>query len=67
MAIDFDYLCRITAHLSGIPVRVYEGERLASFHSPVALAKDPMVLYREPIWRITGTTSALRTRMHTDM
>ena len=53
MAIDFDYLCRITAHLSGIPVRVYEGERLVSFHSPVALPRDPMVLYREPIWRIS--------------
>ena len=53
MAIDFDYLCRITAHLSGIPVRVYEGDNLVSFHSPVALPRDPMVLYREPIWRIT--------------
>lgn len=53
MAIYFDYLCRITAHLSGIPVRVYKGERLVSFHSPVALPRDPMVLYREPIWRIT--------------
>ena len=53
MAIDFDYLCRITAHLSGIPVRVYEGDNLASFHSPVALPRDPMVLYREPIWRIS--------------
>ncbi len=53
MAIDFDYLCRITAHLSGIPVRVYKGERLVSFHSPVALPRDPMVLYREPIWRIS--------------
>ena len=26
MRIDFDYLCRITANLSGIPVRVYRGE-----------------------------------------
>ena len=53
MAIDFDYLCRITAHLSGIPVRVYEGDGLVSFHSPVALPGDPMALCREPIWRIT--------------
>ena len=53
MRIDFDYLCRITADLSGIPVRVYKGEELLSFHSPVTLARDPMLLYKEQIWRIS--------------
>ena len=53
MRIDFDYLCRITANLSGIPVRVYKGEDLLSFHSPVTLIRDPMLLCREQLWRIS--------------
>ena len=53
MRIDYDYLCRITANLSGIPVRVYRGENLLSFHSPVTLICDPMLLYREQLWRIS--------------
>ena len=52
MRTDFDYLCRITANLSGIPVRVYKGEELLSFHSPVTLARDPMLLYKEQLWRV---------------
>ena len=52
MRIDYDYLCRITANLSGIPVRVYKGEELLSFHSPVTLIRDPMLLCREQLWQI---------------
>ena len=52
MRIDFDYLCRITANLSGIPVRVYKGEELLSFHSPVTLIRDPMLLCKEQLWDI---------------
>lgn len=55
MRIDYDYLCRITANLSGIPVRVYRGGEQVSFHSPVALIRDPMVLYREELWDIQET------------
>ena len=50
MRTDFDYLCRITANLSGIPVRVYQGEEQLSFHSPVTLIRDPMLLCREQLW-----------------
>jgi AraC-like DNA-binding protein len=52
MRIDFDYLCRVTANLSGIPVRVYKGEKLLSFHSPVALVRDPMLLCKKQLWSI---------------
>ena len=52
MNIDFDYLCRITASLSGIPVRVYKGDQLLSYHSPVALIRDPMLLCKEQLWSI---------------
>ena len=50
MRTDFDYLCRITANLSGIPARVYKGEELLSFHSPVTLIRDPMLLCRKQLW-----------------
>ncbi len=53
MRTDFDYLCRITANLSGIPVRVYKGEERICFHSPVTLIRDPMLLCREQLWRIS--------------
>ena len=52
MHIDFDYLCRVTANLSGIPVRVYQAEEQISFHSPVALIRDPMLLCKEQLWDI---------------
>ena len=52
MCIDYDYLCRITANLSGIPVRVYRAEELISFHSPVTLIRDPMLLCKEQLWCI---------------
>lgn len=52
MPIDYDYLCRITANLSGIPVRVYRAEELISFHSPVTLIRDPMLLCKEQLWCI---------------
>ena len=52
MRIDFDYLCRVTANLSGIPVRVYQAEERISFHSPVTLIRDPMLLCKEELWCI---------------
>ena len=55
MRIDYDYLCRITANLSGIPVRVYLGDRQISFHSPVTLIADPVLLYRKKLWDIQET------------
>ena len=53
MPVDFDYLCRITANLSGIPVRVYKGKEQLSFHSPVTLIRDPMLLCRKQLWQIS--------------
>ena len=41
MTIDYDYLCRVSADLAGIPIRVYRGEELISFHSPMNLIRDP--------------------------
>lgn len=52
MKIDYDYLCRITANLSGIPVRVYQEETLLCSHSPVSLPRDPILLCWQELWRI---------------
>ena len=61
MQIDFAYVCRVTSNLSGIPVRVYRGEELLSFHSPVALIRDPMLLCKERIWEISDHVGYLLT------
>lgn len=52
MAVDYGYLCRVTATLSGIPVRVFKGEELVFYHSPVALPKDPVELCKKQIFEI---------------
>ncbi len=52
MAVDYGYLCRVTATLSGIPVRVYKGEEQAFYHSPVLLPADPMELCKKQIFEI---------------
>ena len=52
-AVDYGYLGKSMASLSGIPVRVYQGgEELFCFF-PVNLPKDPMALYREEILGIS--------------
>ncbi len=52
-AVDYGYLGKSMASLSGIPVRVYQGgEELCRFF-PVNLPKDPMALYREEILGIS--------------
>ena len=52
-AVDYGYLGKTMASLSGIPVRVYQGgEELCCFF-PVNLPKDPMALYREEILGIS--------------
>ena len=52
-AVDYGYLGKAMASLSGIPVRVYQGgEELCRFF-PVNLPKDPMELYRDNILGIS--------------
>ena len=46
--VDQAYLCRMLANLSGIPVRIYEGETLTESAFPVKLPRDPaMVCLKE--------------------
>lgn len=51
-AVDLNYLCTTIGNLSGIPIRIYEGEKQTFFYSVVRLPKDPMALYRKELWEI---------------
>ena len=51
-SIDLHYLCTTIGNLSGIPIRIYEGENQTFSYSIVRLPKDPMELYRKALWEI---------------
>jgi len=51
--LDVPYLCTIIANLSGVPIRLYDGQERVFYHALVNLPKDPVELYREDIWKIT--------------
>lgn len=50
--LDLRYICTVIGSLSGVPIRIYQGEELFFYHSLVYLPKDPMEIYREDIWRV---------------
>ena len=50
---DLQYFCGVIAGLSGIPVRIYRGDRQVFFSSVVSLPKDPMAIYQKDIWAIS--------------
>ena len=52
-AYDFKYICRTVAHLSGIPVRVYQGEEELCRYFPAALPRDPLEPYKDGIFAIS--------------
>ncbi len=53
-SVDFEYLSRSMARLSGIPVRVYEGETELFHFFPAPLPRDPMALCRAELFAITA-------------
>lgn len=50
--LDMKYLCMVMGNLSGIPIRLYTGDTLSFYYSTVDLPKDPIVVYRDEIWKI---------------
>ena len=52
-AVDYHYLGKSMSNLSGIPVRVFEGETELCIFFPTKLPKDPMELYRDDIFAIS--------------
>ena len=61
--LDLEYLGTIIGNLSGVPIRLYDGEKLVFLHSLVNLPKDPVELYREDIWSITEHVGYYTTRI----
>lgn len=51
--VDFVYLGNSMSNLSGVPIRVFEGETELCKFFPTKLPKDPMALYREDIFAIS--------------
>lgn len=45
--IDIPFLCTKIGNLSGIPIRLYQGDALVFYHSLARLPKDPMEVYRQ--------------------
>ena len=50
--IDLNYLCGVIAGLSGIPVRIFDGEEQVFYSSVADLPKDPMEVYRREIFSL---------------
>ncbi len=61
--LDLQYLCTVIGNLSGVPIRLYDGEALTFSYSFVKLPKDPVELYREDIWRIRESVGYFVTRI----
>lgn len=47
--IDLDYLCTVIGNLTGIPIRIYKGNRQILYHAIVHLPKDPITAYKNQI------------------
>ena len=61
--LDLEYLGTIIGNLSGVPIRLYDGEELIFLHSLVSLPRDPVELYRDDIWHITEHVGYYVTRL----
>lgn len=59
---DLQYICRIIGNLTGVPIRVYQGETLLLYHSMVRLPRDPMEMDREEIRKVTANVGYFVTR-----
>lgn len=52
--LDLRYLCTVIGNLSGIPIRVFDGETECFYFSMVNLPADPAVLCRQALFSIEG-------------
>jgi len=62
MKIDIDYLIRKINDMSGVPIRLYKGQELISFHSIVPLNYDPFILYKENVFATELPTGYIMTK-----
>lgn len=59
--LDFEYLCTTIGNLSGIPVRLYEADKILFYHSISSLPVDPIVFYEKEILKIEESISYFAT------
>lgn len=48
--LDLKYLCSVIGNLAGIPIRLYQNEKLIFYHSIVDLPVDPISLYHKELF-----------------
>ena len=51
---DVTYVCTHLSNLTGLPVRVYEGEVIVYYHSIVALPVDPLTQHLRDVFSVAG-------------
>ena len=61
--LDLQYLCTVIGNLSGVPIRLYDGETLTFSYSFVNLPKDPVALYLEDIRSIRESVGYFVTKI----
>ncbi|NLD26011.1 MAG: helix-turn-helix domain-containing protein [Acholeplasmataceae bacterium] len=51
-SIDYNYLCTVIGNLAGIPIRLFKNEKQIFYHSLVNLPKDPLIAFKNEVFRI---------------
>jgi len=51
--LDLEYLCTVIGNMAGVPIRIYENNKLKFYHSLVYLPKDPASLWGPQLLAIT--------------
>ena len=61
MQISLPYLCTTIGNLSGVPVRIFEGESLIFYYSQAYLPRDPMAVYRDQVFAVKAHVGYITT------
>lgn len=51
--IDLEYLCTMIGDMAGVPIRIYQDNKLHFYHSIVRLPKDPALLWEEELLSVS--------------
>lgn len=60
--LDIRYLCTTIGSLSGVPIRIFEKDKLVFYHAQSDLPRDPMTVYREEIFAVHAHVGYITTR-----
>ena len=50
--LDLEYLCTVIGNLAGVPIRIFENNKLVFYHSLIYLPKDPATLWETELLSI---------------